>query len=359
MDSIIRIESSPISLSGYCYINTGQTVNFSIISGITGGILVTYEWYLIRDLVTTLVGIGSGLTLTSLESNDQIYVKVINCNGSSGSSGTAGTSGTSGTNSLNLIGNTDNQIIVWSGNTWEVSNKLILPGSFIFDPPRGIMEYETLEDGHYEIAIFGNDDGLTGVTNGDILVFNDGYWVNSAVTFNCHFEDIYFYYNDIISGTSQVYYIDLKSSFGYRIISIILQSDKNMNNAEIQINGTPILWTGSTTTINITNSITETSAYYNNFVPIGNSVTLNTFGDDDGTSVIQGKIKYIRETCIVPTTTTTTTLASTTTTTTLAPTTTTTTTLYITTTMVATTTLMPTTTPSPMIFELFGQMFNI
>jgi hypothetical protein len=352
MDPIIRIESFPISSGGYCNVNSGQTVTFSIISGITSGILVTYEWYLIRNLETTLVGISSGLTLTSLETDDQIYVKVINCNGSSGISGTSGTSGSSGTSNngtsgtsgtsglINLTGTTDNQIIIWSGNTWEISNKLVIPGSFTFDPSRGVMVYETIEDGHYEIAIFGDSYGLSGVTNGDHLVYNNGYWVNSAIT--CNYENIYFYYNDIISGTSQKYYIDLLSSFDYKIVSIILQSDKPIN-VDVKIDNMPILWSGNTTTINISSGITETISNNYNYVPIGKSVTLNTVDNDNGTKIIQGKIKYLRSTCV--TTTTTTTLPP--------PTTTTTTTLYI------TTTYMPTTTIEPTTFELFGQFFKI
>jgi hypothetical protein len=381
MDSIITIESFPISSGGYCNVNSGQTVTFSIISGITSGILVTYEWYLIRNLETTLVGISSGLTLTSLETDDQIYVKVINCNGSSGISGTSGTSGSSGTSNngtsgtsgtsgssgtssdgtngtsgtsgtsglINLTGTTDNQIIIWSGNTWEISNKLVIPGSFTFDPSRGVMVYETIEDGHYEIAIFGDSYGLSGVTNGDHLVYNNGYWINSAIT--CNYENIYFYYNDIISGTSQKYYIDLLSSFDYKIVSIILQSDKPIN-VDVKIDNMPILWSGNTTTINISSGITETISNNYNYVPIGKSVTLNTVDNDNDTKIIQGKIKYLRSTCV--TTTTTTTLEpTTTTTTTLPPTTTTTTTLYV------TTTYMPTTTIEPTTFELFGQFFKI
>ena len=88
-----------------------------------------------------------------------------------------------GTN-FNFSGTTDYQILMWSGNTWQVSNKLVEPGSFIFNPVTGIMEYNTPEDGHYEIAIFGSSSGLTDVAQGDVLVFNDGFWVNSAVTFS-------------------------------------------------------------------------------------------------------------------------------------------------------------------------------
>ena len=99
-------------------------------------------------------------------------------------SGTSGSSGVNGTSSLSLTGTTDYQIIMWTGGTWQVSNKLIEPGSFIFNPTSGIIEYETPESGHYEIAIFGNASGLTNVQEGDILVFKNGYWVNTSATFS-------------------------------------------------------------------------------------------------------------------------------------------------------------------------------
>jgi len=67
---------------------------------------------------------------------------------------------------------------MWSGGTWTVSDKMVESGSFNFRPTTGIMDYETPENGHYEIAIFGSVSGLTGVTIGDTLVFNGEYWVN-------------------------------------------------------------------------------------------------------------------------------------------------------------------------------------
>ena len=83
---------------------------------------------------------------------------------------------------ITLSGDTDYQIIIWSGNTWSVSNKLIEPGTFIFTPETGIMEYETPEAGKWEIAIFGSSTGITGVVEGDFLVFDGEYWVNSGVS---------------------------------------------------------------------------------------------------------------------------------------------------------------------------------
>lgn len=79
MDPIIIIESTPTSTvinpwSGICYANSGQSVSFSIMSGITGA-NVSFEWYL-NDV---LVGISSGYTLNNPTTNDNVYVKVINC----------------------------------------------------------------------------------------------------------------------------------------------------------------------------------------------------------------------------------------------------------------------------------------
>jgi len=106
--------------------------------------------------------------------------------------------------------------------------------------------------------------------------------------------DINFYYNDIISGTTQSYYIDLLSNYDYIINSIVLQSDKDINNVEILINDTNIIWSGATTTINVTSGITEYFADNNNFVYNSDSVILKTSGSDLGATLIQGKIKYYR-----------------------------------------------------------------
>jgi len=97
---IIIIESSPKSSSisgGTCYFYPGESVNFSVISGISAGIAISYEWYL-NDV---LVSIATGYTLISPTVNDQVYVKIVNCIGtvqiSGGTAGTGGTNGSSGT----------------------------------------------------------------------------------------------------------------------------------------------------------------------------------------------------------------------------------------------------------------------
>ena len=109
-------------------------------------------------------------------------------NGSSGTDGTSGTNGSSGSSGLNgtlttfYSGDTDYQFLMWTGNTWQVSDKLIQAGTFGFTPETGIMEYETPELGHYEMAILGTSTGLTNVIDGQVLVFNDGCWINSGIS---------------------------------------------------------------------------------------------------------------------------------------------------------------------------------
>lgn len=222
--SIIKIESSPISSGGICSVLTGQPVTFTVFSGLSNGIFVSYEWYL-NDV---LVSIGTGYTLSSPSEGDNVYVKIINCASS------------------------------------------------------------------------------TGLTIGD--------WV----------DDIYFYFNDVTTGIPQLYYIDLLSSFDYDILSTVLRSDSTMDDIRIEINGTPIEWTGSATSIDVTQIITETGAIGLNTVLTDSIVTLLTSGTDNNAKVIQGKLRVRRTTGA--TTTSTTTLPGTTTTTTTSPTTTTTTT---------------------------------
>lgn len=82
--SLIKIESSPISSGDTCYVLSGNSVTFSVISGVTNDVNVTYEWYLTRSELTTLVSISSGYTLANPETNDEVYLNVINCVASGG-----------------------------------------------------------------------------------------------------------------------------------------------------------------------------------------------------------------------------------------------------------------------------------
>jgi hypothetical protein len=256
MSEIITIESNPVSSSGNCYVYTGNPVIFTVISGISAGIYISYEWYL-NDV---LVGIGTGYTLSSPQQDDEVYLKILNCTGN-------------------------------------------------------------------------------GVQIGD--------WI----------EDIFFYYNAVHSEVASMYYVDLKASFDYNILSTVLYSEHTIYDAQILINGVPVVWTGSATSVDITPIITETNAISSNIVAKDDLITLTTAGIDSGGGVdimtISGKLKINRIGNVTSTTTTaapttTTTTAAPTTTTTAAPTTTTTTAPPTTTTTEAptttTTTAAPTTT---------------
>lgn len=140
-------------------------------------------------------------------------------------------------------------------------------------------------------------------------------------------EDINFYYNDITAGVPQLYYIDLKASFDYEVLSTVLRSDATLLDAEIQINGTPIVWPGSATSVDITPVITETTADSSNAVVEDSIVTLVTTNHTSGTpTLVEGKLKIRRLPVGSVSTTTTTGAPTSTTTTTSGPTSTTTTT---------------------------------
>lgn len=220
MSSVI-IESSPISIAGYCHSISGQSILFTVISGITSS-SVSCEWFLNGNSVY----VGTSYILLSPHTNDEVYARVINCSGS------------------------------------------------------------------------------TGLKIGD--------WI----------EDIMFYYNDVPSGV-QTYYIDLKASFNYKILSIVLKSD-NVSTTQITIDDVPIIWTNSGTSINITSTISDTEAIRSNDVSIGQKVKLLT----NGTNVIRGKVRFrrIMANSLSPSTTTSSTTTSTTSSTTSTSTTTTTTT---------------------------------
>lgn len=190
--SLIKIESSPISIVDTCYVTSGSSVTFSIISGITSDVHVTYEWYLVRSGLTSLVSISSGYTLTNPETDDEVYLNVINC-----------------------------------------------------------------------------------VASGGII-------------------DVPFYFNDVTPGVPQIYYLDLSASFDYIIMEVVLWCNNNIYDAEIQIDGSPIIWSDLSTTIDISSVIDITKTNTANSVGTGGIVTLVTSSGSDTATVVQGKLRILK-----------------------------------------------------------------
>lgn len=128
-------------------------------------------------------------------------------------------------------GNTDYQILIWSGNTWHVSDKLIQPGTFEFNPSTGIMKYETPEDGHYEMAIFGSSTGLIGVVSGQTLTYNGDYWINVDT-----------YYTTNFTGNTTIVYHNLGKKPSVKILNNLGEEIEgeirhiNQNSLEINFN---------------------------------------------------------------------------------------------------------------------------
>lgn len=143
-------------------------------------------------------------------------------------------------------------------------------------------------------------------------------------------EDNIFYYNDIISGSTQTYDIDMNATFNYKILSIVLQCSDVMSDVELRINNNPVVWrygvTGLTTTtsIDVSSGIGDTDAYSSNRVFIGDDITLVTTSNGNS-MLLQGKIRFLRYVPLSPAPPTTTTTS----TTTLVPPTTTTTTIFV------------------------------
>lgn len=190
--SLIKIESSPISSGDTCYALSGNSVAFTVISGITNDVNVTYEWYLTRSGTTTLVSISSGYTLANPETDDEVYLNVINC-----------------------------------------------------------------------------------VASGGII-------------------DIPFYFNDVTPGVPQLYYIDLSASFDYVILAAVMRCDGNMYSAQIQIDGSPVIWSDLSPTIDISSAINTTGTSVSNNVDTGSIITLVTTGTSDTSTILQGKLKVMK-----------------------------------------------------------------
>lgn len=78
MTPIIIQSSIGSDISGNCYASYGQSITFTIVSGITTS-SVYFEWFL-NDIS---VYFGSIYTLYSASPNDQVYVKAVDCVGTS------------------------------------------------------------------------------------------------------------------------------------------------------------------------------------------------------------------------------------------------------------------------------------
>lgn len=87
-----------------------------------------------------------------------------------------------GSTLTDLTGTTDYQILMFSGGTWVVSDKMIIPGDTRFDPYTGQLTFETLESGTYYVPIFGGESGLTNLQDGDTIIFKNGQWTNTGIT---------------------------------------------------------------------------------------------------------------------------------------------------------------------------------
>jgi len=111
-------------------------------------------------------------------------------------------------------------------------------------------------------------------------------------------EDISFDFNDVEAGIVQTWILDIKASFAYKILSVVLQSDSTMDDVTVEIAGSPITWDlpGDPVSIDVTSSVVETTAKtdVDNDVAVGEQVTLNSSGTDGDPTVIRGKLKIRR-----------------------------------------------------------------
>ncbi len=104
-------------------------------------------------------------------------------------------------------------------------------------------------------------------------------------------EDIAVDYIDIEAGTIQTKILDIKASFAYIILSVVLQSDDTMDDIAIQINGTPVTGLDA---IDVTTAISDTEATADNIVTAGDQVTLVTSGTDGDPTLLRVKLRILR-----------------------------------------------------------------
>lgn len=121
--------------------------------------------------------------------------------------------------------------------------------------------------------------------------YHNGTEIKSFLQIGDWTEDISFEFRDIDPGVSQTYILDVKASFDYTIVSVVLQSDEILNNIAININTTPV---EGMEAIDILAAVVETSSTGDNLVSAGDQVTLVTSITDCNTTLLRGKLKIVR-----------------------------------------------------------------
>lgn len=85
-------------------------------------------------------------------------------------------------------------------------------------------------------------------------------------------EDMAYEFRDINKGVAQTYVLDMKSSWAYTIVGIVLESDGTLNGVAVKIGTTAVTGLSAVTV----GAITESNASGANSVVAGNVVTINT-----------------------------------------------------------------------------------
>lgn len=135
--------------------------------------------------------------------------------------------------------------------------------------------------------------------DGDAYVRKDGAWEimpASGIAIGDWVEDISFDFNDVEAGIEQSWILDIKASFTYKILSVVLQSDSTMDDVEIEIAGSPITWADDSVSIDVTTAVSDTAAKtdVDNDVAVGEQVTLVKSATDGDPTVIRGKLRIQR-----------------------------------------------------------------
>jgi hypothetical protein len=104
-------------------------------------------------------------------------------------------------------------------------------------------------------------------------------------------EDMGYEFRDINKGVAQTYVLDMKASWAYTIVGIVLESDGTLNNVAVKIGTTAVTGLSALTV----GAIAETNASGANAVVAGNVVTINTSTSYSGTPTwLRVKLKIQR-----------------------------------------------------------------